>query len=178
MPGASFSISRYEVSVSFYNQFAHATGRRTLKGSGNFPATRVSHKDALDFVRFLNTADSRFALPTQREWKTGVTGGSPRYDYAWGLDSEGSARYAVCLSANCISADLKPINSGAEPTILGIFHAHGNVREWLADCSGSRCLVVGGGYRDRPEALAISAARALQSGTRDDETGFRLIRHR
>ncbi|MEN8207283.1 MAG: SUMF1/EgtB/PvdO family nonheme iron enzyme, partial [Pseudomonadota bacterium] len=193
----AFSIGKYEVTLSEYDRFARATGRRLPKdeswGRGDHPAINVSWSDARAYARWLSGQTGKnYRLPSEAEWEYATRAGSEA-SFWWYGDSDNP-------HANCF-------NCGSEwdsisTTIVGSFAANafglhdvsGNVQEWTADCyhgsyknapvDGSawvfpECdmrVVRGGAYTSPLDTLRSAKRSQYNQDTRLDNLGFRVVR--
>jgi formylglycine-generating enzyme required for sulfatase activity len=193
-----FAISRYEVSQDEYRSFCNATGRVFPEqpwSGGGYPVVRVSWTDARDYAAWLSKATgAHYRLPSEAEWEYAARAGADG-KYPANADALNPTD-AVFSSA---SEQLKsPVPRGEKfdpnPNAYRLYHVIGNVREWVSDAwqptlakvaaDGSafdmpdapQHAVRGGSYRDLAPALRLSRREPLATGTRDDVTGFRVLR--
>lgn len=166
-------------------------------GRGARPVINVSAKDAEAYADWLSRkTGQRYRLPSEAEWEYAARAGartpyafgasiSPRHaNYDGALVSEGAAPVPVRISAPVASY---PANA------FGVYDAHGNVWEWVADCSiaaapaavidpahsAAACserVVKGGAYDSDPGRLRASARAARTETAREPVIGFRIAR--
>ena len=118
-------------------------------GRGNRPVINVSWDDVQGFIDWLNDrAGGNFRLPTEAEWEYAARAGSTtKYHF-------GDAESQLCQYANHADtnySDHKYCNEACsdgvgertaevgqyQPNAWGLYDMHGNVGEWVQDCSNS-----------------------------------------
>jgi formylglycine-generating enzyme required for sulfatase activity len=135
----AYYMDKFEVTVSRYAEFLHATGRPSPGGwqqvrrgeHDRLPVIGVDWQDADAYCRW---AGKR--LPTEAEWEKAARG-TDGQTYPWGNDGPtarlanfGPRRY----SGKAYGEQLAPEDSyepGKSP--YGLYHMAGNVWEWVAD---------------------------------------------
>ncbi len=189
----SFAISKYEITVNEYNQFARATRRKTVKGNGKLPAAFMTWRDANEYARWLSRkTGQRYRLPSEAEWEYTASG---RQDtpYWWGFDIQGVD--AHCFGcANGLMPREPTIVGQYKPNQLGLYDTAGNVAEWLADCyhknyegaptdgsvwSDADCearVARGGSYTSPPLSLRSGNRDRFDPNTTYDFIGLRVAR--
>lgn len=188
----SFAISAYEVSVAQYRRFCKASGRHCVFAwpGDNAPAVNVSWKDAQSYTHWLSSATGKtYRLPTEAEWEYAARGGTTG-DYPFGDGSKVLPSDARFEAAGPLPVNDRSVNVNG----FRLRHIIGNVREWVADAwfdnyrsvpkdgrartsSATPLRVVrGGSFADSAYRLRASAREALTADTRDNRTGFRLVR--
>ena len=104
-------------------------------GRGKRPVIHVSWDDAQSFIDWLNSkTGGGYRLPTEAEWEYAARAGSTT-EYSWGNDI-GSNR-ANCNGCGGLFAGAKktaPVGSYSA-NAWGLHDMHGNVAEWVQDCS-------------------------------------------
>ena len=204
----AFAMGRCVVTFDDYDRFAK-DARVALPsdagwGRGNRPAIHVSWDDAQAYIAWLNAQlrlvpAQGYRLPTESEWEYAARAGTTtafwwgdqisaaqaNYDGRFGYGSRGEGEYLQ----RTVEADAFEANP------WGLYNVHGNVREWVQDCSHysyqgapttqrareesndkRRRVVRGGSWIDTP--------RDLRSARRDQDApdyrlgfvGFRLAR--
>jgi formylglycine-generating enzyme required for sulfatase activity len=187
-----FAISAYEVSVAEYRRFCKASGRHcvfTWKREKD-PAVNVSWKDARSFTNWLSAATGmNYRLPTEAEWEYAARGRTTG-DYPFGDGSKVLPSDARFDAASPLPVDDRSVNTNG----FRLRHIVGNVREWVGDAwfddyqsmprdgrartssATSMRVVRGGSFADSDDRLRSSAREKLSADTRDNRTGFRLVR--
>ena len=157
----SFELSKFEVTFEEYERFVAATGHRSPEdegwGRGRRPVINVSWEDAVAYVEWLSAqTGERYRLPTEAEWEYAARAGS-QTRFHCGNDPSQLCRYANhatgskkdFLGNNEACAD--GVDKGTAtvgsylPNAFGLYDMHGNVEEWVQDCSGGD-----GSYRGAP----------------------------
>jgi len=118
-------------------------------GHHGYPAISVSHRNAVEFCRWLSAKTGRqFRLPTRAEWtkaceRSAVEPGD-RTAHAWCAENARRKTHPV--------GTLKPDASGLCDML-------GNAGEWVSD-GDDTFVVIGGSFRDAAEQLGCEAAKA------------------
>ncbi|MEO2017431.1 MAG: formylglycine-generating enzyme family protein [Fuerstiella sp.] len=160
--------------------------RRTAVDGADYPATWVSHDDAVAFCRKLSKQEGvEYRLPTEAEWEYACRAGT-QTAYSFG-DSESElgdyAWYAVRTTY--------PVGS-KKPNAWGLYDMHGNVFEWCEDwygsypsgsvtdptgaSSGSDRVIRGGCWRGSFDHCRSANRNRYSPGIRHDFLGFRVLR--
>ncbi|MEO1456073.1 MAG: formylglycine-generating enzyme family protein [Pseudomonadota bacterium] len=197
-----FAIGMGEVSLGEW-RVCVAEGACAPRGEpGMAPDTpvAVSFEDATAFVDWLSArTGAHYFLPSELQWEYAArAGGSTRYH--WGDTMEKDA--AVCR--NCLSDGpperAEPVHSRS-PNLFNLFHMHGNLAEWVADCwdgggaggrlaallppgappprLGEACpyrVLKGGSFADDALSLRAGNRNFGAVGARDRTVGFRVAR--
>jgi formylglycine-generating enzyme required for sulfatase activity len=194
---APFAISRYEVTVDEYKQFAEATKRKMPRSSGldvkNTPVVFVSWEDAQAYVRWLSKqTGNKYRLPSEAQWEYAARAGTES-PYWWGTDvGEDNAHCFDCKTG------LNPRQATRvgrfKANAFELFDTSGNVMEWTRDCfhknykgapeddsvwEGGDCdmrVTRGGAYGNTSKSLRNAARARRPSAKGNDETGIRLTR--
>lgn len=205
-----FAVSVHEVNMAHYRRFAEAAGRplaeELFDRDAQLPVTHVSFTDAAAYADWL-TAETgrRYRLLSEAEWEYMARAGTTTA-YSFGDDAADLCRYANLADqsrqsqyagfdvAACSDGfvALAPVGSLAAND-FGIHDVHGNVAEWVLDCSlpdyagapddgspaeqGARCVTHGvrGGAWDSGVADVRTAQRNLASSA-NGSRGIRLLR--
>lgn len=213
-----FRMSQYEVTFDQYQVFAYLIEREggcadkhkveTLRvrdenwGRGHRPAINVSWKDALCYADWLSKktgAETPYRLPTEAEWEFAARAGTESA-YWWGDKLE--KQMAVCDGCGSDWQGKNERRQTAEvddpafkPNGWGLYHASGNVWEWVQDCwhenydsapadgsawdsrnngNCSRRVLRGGSWVDTPVGLRSAYRYKLNPDYRYYNIGFRL----
>jgi hypothetical protein len=160
--GASFAITRQEVSWGDLAPFCEATGRCEARGDADQPVTGVPVDVARDYAVWLSEQTGfRYRLPTHREWLQAARG-----------TSDPNRNCQVQLGG--VTRGLAPVAVGTgSPNPFGLLNVLGNVQEWVVDGGGIKAA--GGAYVDPIGECAVETLRD-QLGVADAATGFRLVR--
>ena len=163
-------------------------------GKDSHPVINVSWYDAQKYVAWLSKATGKeYRLPTEAEWEYAARAGS-KTQYSWGDEpGQGNAHCDGCTGESEWKTELV---ATYPPNKFGLYHVHGNVREWVQDVhhddysgnpptdgtawlEGGRKdlrIIRGGAWFIFPE-FSRSANRAkLSPDTRNNFVGFRIAR--
>jgi len=168
-------------------------GRPDTKEGPLFPATHVSHVDAMAFCDRLTAKEQKetirraYVLPTQAQWAIACLAGS-RTQWCCGGNAaclNGVAWYAGNVQGQGVQAvRLKA------PNALGLHDMHGNVWEWCLEGPFSRFeggddpqghqnhpkrVTKGGCWNSGAEECGASTATRRRPDDRDADTGFRIV---
>ena len=193
----SFELGKYEVTFEEYDQFTAATGWEWALGKGRGrrprrPVAYVSWEDAVAYTGWLSEqTGERYRLPSEAEWEYAARAGTVT-KYSWGNEiGRNRANCHACGSQ--YGRQTAPVGSFA-PNGWGLHDMHGNVSEWVQDCSnssyrgapadgsawesgGCSLRVFRGGSRDYDLHHLRSASRFGNTPSfRHDLTGFRVAR--
>jgi formylglycine-generating enzyme required for sulfatase activity len=135
---AKFTMGKYEVTFTEYDQFAQATNRQKPAdegwGRGNLPVINVTWDDAVAYTKWLSEQTGQnYRLPSEAEWEYAARAGTET-KYWWGNQWEQN-------QANCEIGENDqddnfpaPVSVGSFPAnAFGLYDMLGNVREWVAD---------------------------------------------
>ena len=189
-----FALSVHEVTFEDYDRFTYPN--RVADdgwGRGRRPAINVSWDDAQDYVQWLSAqTGGTYRLPSEAEWEYAARAGTTT-NYHWG--DEIGANRAHCYSCGSQwSADQTAPAGSFAPNRFGLYDMHGNVREWVADCSnasyrgapsdagpwlGDDCterVLRGGSWFSYPRNLRAANRYWYATGVRVSIVGFRVAR--
>jgi formylglycine-generating enzyme required for sulfatase activity len=194
-----FAISRHEITVAEYANFAKATGRRlprgVNKGKDTHPIVSVSWNDAIRYTQWLSKqTGKRYRLPSEAEWEYAASAGatSPHW---WGYEvTDGQAH---CFGCSNSAESRGPVEVGGfPPNAFGLYDTAGNVMEWVGDCyhrnyqgapddgrswDGGDCsyrMVRGGAYNSPPPSIRTAKRAKRKFGRGYDTIGIRVVRER
>lgn len=123
----AYYIDKTEVSVAMWNQFSQAMGRTAKDDPADFPATKVTFSEAVEYCTW---AGKR--LPTADEWEKAARGKDGRL-YPWGHEPD-ATKANVKGNPNLKENSLQPVESMPESaTPEGVLHLAGNAWEWVED---------------------------------------------
>ena len=193
----AFSMGKYEVTFAHWDACVADGGCGGYTpndegwGRGHRPVINVSWDDIQGFIDWLNDkTDGNFRLPTEAEWEYAARAGSTT-KYSWG-NRIGSNR------ANCDGCGSRWDDDRTAPVesfpanAWGLHDMHGNVGEWVQDCSNdsyagaptdgrawmsgdcSRRVGRGGSWDFNPGFLRSAYRYGYTRSIRRDDIGFRL----
>ena len=166
-----FYLGAHEVTRAEWRKFVLAVRKRRevrplTAAEGALPATRVSHRDAVDYARWKGAR-----LPTFDEFLFAMTAGG-RLVYPWG-----NAFDPRC--ANTPKGGVgKPEPVASRPrgrSPHGVDDLVGNVAEWTSTPRGSRRLIAGGSWKTEL-SREHKATYTLDPQASGKDIGFRLAK--
>ena len=196
----SFALSKYEVTFDDWDACVSDGGCGGYRpddsgwGRGARPVINVSWEDAHSFAAWLSRVTGHaYRLPTESEWEYAARAGAET-KYSWGNGiGNNQANCAGCGSQWEAEMTTAPAGSfGANA--FGLHDMHGNVWEWVEDCSNGNysgapsdgsawpngnCEVRvsrGGSWGDVPRDLRSASRYWLATGNRHFYYGFRVAR--
>jgi formylglycine-generating enzyme required for sulfatase activity len=170
-----FSISKYEITYSQFDEFCNATGKqkpyREHVESKNYPVIYISWFDAMDFCKWLSQMTGELiSLPTEAQWEKAARGGQTGDTYIYQSEDmpvKGFPGHPTELlelyewfSFNS-NEDYHPVGL-LKPNQFGIHDILGNVSEWCFDLFDENY------YR-------VSKKNNPQGPTKN-ENGYRVVR--
>ena len=196
---APFAVSKFEVTFDEWDICVtygdcHSQILDSRFGRGRRPVINVSWYDAQRYVAWLAKMTGKpYRLLSEAEWEYVARAGT-KTAYSWG-DEIGKGK------ANCLGCGSEwdgkrtaPVGSFA-PNAFGLRDMHGNVSEWVEDCShpkydgapadgsawteGGDCLsrvVRGGGWDTNPGNLRSASRGSGRVFTQSNSVGFRVAR--
>jgi len=148
----TFAVSRYEITIAQYLQFANHTQRpvsdKLDRSQRELPVTHVDHRDAIAYANWLSDeTGNSYRLLSESEWEYVARAGQQTH-YYFGNDIA-----QLCEFANVADKSVKKdfrhwtavdcddgmtrigkVGSFA-PNQFGLYDISGNVAEWILDCS-------------------------------------------
>ena len=183
----SFSLGKYVVTQSEWIVVMNTQPwlhQRDVRYGDDNPAVFVNWYDAVDFIRSINKADSKFAyrLPTEAEWEYAARGGKElssehRTKFGFGDDPNKLIEYGWHdRNASQRGENFAHRVGELRENRLGLFDMHGNVWEWTSDdVKGGLRPLRGGGFN----FMADGASSAFRVEQKPEMTGgalgFRLV---
>ena len=212
-----FALAKHEITLAEFERFVRSTGYEAsgsclsqergpydyLAASGwrdpgyrqtdRHPVTCVSWNDAMAYTRWLSVETGQdYRLPTEAEWEYAARAGSSS-QFSWG-NMIGRQR------ANCVDCRTRWDGDRTAPAGsftangFGLHDMHGNVWEWVLDCSsdnyegargdesarvGDQCtarVLRGGSWSNGSERIRAAARSWLRADNRSFNLGFRVAR--
>ena len=192
-----FALSKFEITYNDYDRFAQTTRRPPAESPANWerkdrPVVAVSWKDAADYTAWLSSETGRnYRLPTESEWEYAARAQTDTA-YNWGnTPGDGLANCTGCSTGNTHWGTAPVGSFAANP--WGLHDVHGNVWEWVADCSNSPqsadrstagqstpadCrgrVRRGGSWVHSPRRMRSTSRDVTTSQLRSLDTGFRVL---
>jgi formylglycine-generating enzyme required for sulfatase activity/uncharacterized caspase-like protein len=165
-------------------------------GKGRRPVVKVDLNDARTFAGFATgRTGATYRLPSEAEWEYAARAGSGDR-YAWGAADPNCDQQAFTGAnfAACTDDRTRPVGS-FRASRFGLFDLHGNVWEWIEDCSAgnysagqltngsahspascSSRVNRGGSWSNRPQDLRSANRVGINASWRVIDLGFRLAR--
>jgi formylglycine-generating enzyme required for sulfatase activity len=159
----------------------------------NFPATRVSWDDAVQFCRRLSELEGvTYRLPTEAEWEYACPAGTTT-NYSCGDDFNALKDHAwFFANANDVGEKYAHQVGTKLPNRWGLYDMHGNVREWCQDrygrypnsavvdpngpLNGSYRVIRGGSWYDTAKFCLSSSRYYFHPSVNPFTIGFRVAR--
>jgi formylglycine-generating enzyme required for sulfatase activity len=158
------------------------------------PAVRVSWQQAMGFCEWLTRKTGRtFRLPTEEEWEYACRAGTatPMNYGTEGTDfgkfanladrsvldiCRGDPQWIPCINDVQDGATVTSLVGRYAPNAWGLCDMHGNAAEWtLSACAGSKKVVRGGSFYDRPKRATSAFRLGYEPWQRVFDVGFRLV---
>lgn len=205
-----FAASAYEITFGEFEACRAAGGcagadpksetRDAMWTMDRQPVVNVSWRDAMAYVDWLNTQTDGppYRLLSEAEWEYAARAGSQTaFNTGDSITSEqanfnGQRSYNGSARGPYLRRPM-PVGSYA-PNAFGLYDMHGNVAEWVADCSsntyagfpsdGSAVALSdscsrgarGGHYSNIPSYVRSARRDAQPASRRDDTLGFRVAK--
>lgn len=191
-----FSMSRYEISFDDWDACIHAGACAEIWdqdwGRGRQPLINVGWDEAQTYVRWLSSKTGKsYRLASEAEWEYAARAGSTT-PYPWG--EEVVPGLAICWSHCGTDADQPAPVGSTRPNAFGLYDMHGNVWEWVQDCSNPNyegapsdgsaweegdCrsrMTRGGGWRNPSSDMRSTIRSAQPSNIHFTILGLRVVR--
>ena len=200
-----FYLGVYEVTQSQYERvmesrpwqgsnLEEAQGRIHVREDPDYPATCLSHDEAVEFCRRLSTLEGvEYRLPTEAEWEYACRAGTTT-TYSFGDDASTLEQYAWYDRNAWNTGERYAHRVGrTRPNFWSLYDMHGNVFEWcrdwyapygsekaLSDPLGPRLgksrVQRGGAFGGNPSNVRSAVRYFARSAYRHSATGFRVAR--
>ena len=164
-------------------------------GRSSRPVINVSWKDAQAYVSWLSqSTGAQYRLPSESEWEYAARAGTMTPFHTGFTISTNHANYDRSPFDDFVRRKTTPVGT-FDPNDFGLNDMHGNVWEWVEDCShdsyrgapsdgtawvrGGDCSarqLRGGSWLDESRRLRSAARIGLPSGVRNYIIGFRVAR--
>ena len=194
-----FAIGEFETSQAEYKLFCTETKRacEAQPWTGDdLPVVQVSWQDARDYVTWLSKVSGRnYRLATEAEWEFAVrSGGTALYPSGNALAQTDAVFSGVTRPTAPATRNRQMYVNTSKDNSPKLYHAIGNVREWVEDAwspnyagapddgsarmsaDGALRVVRGGAFTDIAAKLRFTTREGIDSATRDNVTGFRVVR--
>ena len=159
-------------------------------GRGSLPVINVSWEDAQAYARWLSeSTGAAYRLPSESEWEYAARAGTATRFHTGAAISTDQANYDGRYRGRTTPAGT------FAPNAFGLYDVHGNVWEWVRDCShedyrgapsdgtawerGGDCgrrVLRGGSWSLDPRHIRSAARFWLSTGNRRSFSGFRVSR--
>jgi formylglycine-generating enzyme required for sulfatase activity len=193
----AFALSVYEVSFADFDAYCEAAEVRCPDnpwGAADYPVVLVSWNEAVAYTDWLTAQTGhRYRLPSEAEWEYAARAGTDT-PYPFGDVIKLTPVAARSSHNGAVDSPVPNSDGSVNRNAFRLLHMIGNVREWVADGwqdnfegaptdgsarAGSEStprVVRGGAYADGARPLRSAARLALDPGTTDRLTGFRVVR--
>jgi len=205
---AAFELGKSEVTFAQWDACV-ATGGCTHRpadegwGRGNQPVINVSWDDVQQYVTWLSRQTGQtWRLPTEAEWEYAARAGTTTAFSTGNCITTSQAHYnsyddyAGCGTKNWVFVGRTRAVGSYPPNRWGLYDLHGNVHEWVQDCShdsytgapqngsawldscpdSGRRVLRGGSWFNYPRDLRAASRVRNVTGNRDVDLGFRVAR--
>ncbi len=170
-------------------------GGSCVKEGADYPASNVSHDDAVEFCRKLSARDgATYRLPTEAEWEYACRSGTES-SYSFGDSGAQLGQYAWFFT-NVWGIGEKYAHRVGQKRAndFGLYDMHANVLEWCSDwhgddyydssppndptgpSEGSFRVDRGGGWGSSADFCRSADRYRLSPSDRNDFLGFRVVR--
>jgi formylglycine-generating enzyme required for sulfatase activity len=193
----AFYLGAFEVTQQQFEKVMGThpwNGMWRVKEGFEYPATELSHDDAVEFCRKLSELENaEYRLPTEAEWEYACRAGTTT-EFSFGDEASGLAEYAWFFSNTYEIDQMYAHRVGQKlPNSWGVFDMYGNVFEWCSDRyapydmqeividptgpdTGTFRTLRGGGF-DSQAADVRSGIRGFYSpDSHNNDVGFRVAR--
>ncbi len=191
---SAFLISKYEISQAQWEELMGESPSSFGEGRVDLPVETISWHDCQSFCEKFN-----LKIPTEAQWEYACRGGSTQpFSFGKSIHSDqvnfnGEKPY-LSSSESSFRGETLPVNS-LKPNAFGLFHMHGNVREWCRDIydeefykrfdtgkndpfsnigSGHR-VIRGGGWFDQAKNCRSATRNWHEPSHRARNLGFRPV---
>ncbi len=179
------AVGRFEVTFAEWDACVAAGAcRRNPRdsgwGRGRQPVIDIAWHDAREYAAWLSRKTGKsYRLLTEAEWEYAARAGTDAR-YWWGNDTRPGA--ANCNDCGSRWDGRRPAPVGSfTPNPFGLFDMHGNVWEWVEDCSYDCTaregpIVRGGAWQGTAHSIRSAARSSVNGNYRDHRIGFRIAR--
>ena len=185
---SSFAIAKHELTFVQWDVCTEYGPCRWVPdegwGRGDRPVINVNWDDVQTYVSWLSTETrGSFRLPSEAEWEYAARAGTESR-YQWGNDI--GRNRAHCEGCGSRGHQGRTMQVGSfEPNAFGLNDLHGNVWEWVQDCTNddyrgalsdgspwlrgncSRRMLRGGSWSNEDVRVAGRTGRPTDYGSRD-----------
>jgi len=194
----SFSIAKYETTVSQYCQFLNAadpdgtywaSGQEIIKkgdpgnyyyeiqaGRNNYPVRYVSIYDAEAYAAWKSSVTGfTYRLPTEQEWEK-AAGWDPVLEKLWTYAFQsGSIDCSKCNYNYCVGAPTIVGSYDPHKSYYGCYDMSGNLWEWTSSIySGDSRVLRGGCWSSTATVCLVTYRNYYSPSNRNNYFGFRL----
>ncbi|NIK48808.1 SUMF1/EgtB/PvdO family nonheme iron enzyme [Variibacter gotjawalensis] len=133
----AFAVSKFHVTFDEWDACANVGGCPPIQdsgfGRGNRPAINMTWPEAQQYVAWLSRmTGQQYRLLSESEWEYAARAGAETR-FTWGDDvGENQANCQGCGS-EWDNRQTSPVGR-FKPNAFGVYDAHGNVFQWMADC--------------------------------------------
>ncbi|MEM6776863.1 MAG: formylglycine-generating enzyme family protein [Planctomycetota bacterium] len=168
--------------------------RSFVKEGGDYPVSRITWNDAIEFCKRLSKADGNtYRLPTEAEWEYACRARTSTI-YSFGDESSQMEHYGwIADNSHSIGESYAHRVAQQKPNPWSLFDMHGNVWEWCSDRYqndyytvstkinplgpelGDTRVIRGGSWRSSDTHARSTFRFGIDPSSAENDLGFRVV---